>query len=108
MVNHLRGHHTSVSDSTRRRESDGKQQLLLLNSLFHADIDSAKSITKAMGVFTAKDAKDVQPYAVMEGCKISAYDDDKCLSCAPTHSNSLYRLDEALSKNCPTYVALSL
>lgn len=53
---------------------NSKIRLAAVKQPLHADSDRPKSITKAMGAFTAKDVRDVQPYAVMGGGTISAYD----------------------------------
>lgn len=53
---------------------NSKIRLAAVKQPLHADSDRPKSITKAMGAFTAKDVRDVQPYAVMGGGMISAYD----------------------------------
>ena len=67
MMNHLRRHHPSVSvDSTKKRDSGTKVQILLSEAFkqpLHAGSDRAKSITKALGGFIAKD---MQPFSVVE------------------------------------------
>lgn len=66
MMNHLRRRHPSVSVTSTRREAGGGQQRLLpaaFSQPLPADSHRARSITKALGVFIAKD---MQPYAVVE------------------------------------------
>ncbi len=67
MLSHLRGHYPSVStDSTRRRESGGKEQLpnpAVLQQSLSEKSDRAEAIMKALGEFIAKD---MQPYAMVD------------------------------------------
>ncbi len=66
MLSHLRGHYPSVStDSTRRRESGGEEQLpnpAVLQQPLSEKSDRVKAITKALGEFIVKD---MQPYAML-------------------------------------------
>ena len=65
MLTHMKRHHPTLSlDSTKRR---GTEQLLLPAAFklpLNDKSDKAKAITEAVGCFIAKD---MQPYAVVEG-----------------------------------------